>query len=90
MFTRRLWMAIGLHIAWNFVQGGIYGVAVSGIPVTGLLRSTLDGPELITGGRFGAEASIFAVLVCLAASVFFLRKAQQKREFVKPMWSRRA
>lgn len=68
VLTRRLWMAIGMHIAWNFVQGGIFGVAVSGGTTTGLLNSTLTGPELLTGGAYGAEASIIVVAMCLAVS----------------------
>ena len=53
--TRRLWLPIGLHFAWNFTQGGIFGVPVSGFRVRGLLKSTLTGPELLSGGAFGAE-----------------------------------
>ena len=52
MLTRRLWAAIGLHAAWNFAQGGIYGVAVSGFEVGGLLRPRMTGPDLLTGGSF--------------------------------------
>ena len=52
MLTRKLWASIGLHAAWNFTQGGIYGVRVSGFYVGGLLRPaggtalTADGREL--------------------------------------------
>ena len=30
MLTRRLWLCIGIHFAWNFTQGGIFSAAVSG------------------------------------------------------------
>jgi membrane protease YdiL (CAAX protease family) len=66
--TRRLWLAIGMHIAWNFVQGGIFGVAVSGGTTSGLLNSTLTGPALLSGGVYGAEASIFVVVLSLVVS----------------------
>ena len=49
--TRRLWFPIGMHFAWNFTQGGIFGVAVSGGKVRGMLNSSLTGPEYISGGR---------------------------------------
>ena len=86
VFTRRLWLAIGIHFAWNFVQGGIFGVAVSGNEVQGLLQSTLSGPPLLSGGAFGAEASIFAVIVCLAAGVYLTWAAWKKRNFIQPFW----
>ncbi len=86
--TRRLWLPIGIHFAWNFVQGGIFGVAVSGNGVRGLLQSTLSGPALLSGGEFGAEASIFAVIVCLAAGIFLIWHAHKKGNFIRPFWSR--
>ncbi len=88
IFTRRLWLAIGIHFAWNFVQGGVFGVAVSGNGVQGLLQSTLSGPPLLSGGAFGAEASIFAVIVCLAAGVYLTRAAWKKGNFIQPFWVR--
>jgi hypothetical protein len=88
VLTRRLWLAIGIHFAWNFTQGGIFGVAVSGNQARGLLQSTLTGPELLSGGAFGAEASLFAILVCLAAGVYLLWRAWRKGSFVTPFWRR--
>ena len=40
--TRRLWLAIGVHAAWNFVEGGVFGTPVSGYAIPGVLRSSLD------------------------------------------------
>jgi hypothetical protein len=86
--TRRLWLPIGLHFAWNFTQGGVFGVAVSGVNFKGLLQSTLTGPELFSGGEFGAEASIVAIVVGIAAGIYFLWRARAKGNFVKPFWQR--
>ena len=86
VLTRRLWLAIGVHFAWNFVRGGIFGIEVSGNP--GLLQATLAGPELLSGGEYGAEASVVAVLVCLAASVYLLRRTVRRDGFVRPSWKR--
>ncbi len=88
VFTRRLWFPIGIHFAWNFFQGSIFGVAVSGNEVQGLLRSTLAGPDLLSGGAFGAEASIFAVIICLAAGVTLIALSMKKGNFIKPFWLR--
>lgn len=89
MLTRRLWLAIGLHIAWNFTQGGVFGVAVSGFALEGLLRGELRGPVLLSGGAFGAEVSVVAVVVCLTAGVLIVLRAKQKGRIVKPFWQRR-
>ncbi len=86
--TRRLWLAIGIHFAWNFTQGGIFGVVVSGMQTSGFLRATLSGPVLLSGGAFGAEASVIAVIVCLTAGVYMIWKTLQKGNLVKPIWKR--
>ena len=82
MLTRRLWMAIGLHMAWNFTQGGIYGINVSGIEVPGLLYNTMQGPPMLTGGAFGAEASLPAILLCTALGLGVLYLAHRRGRFV--------
>ena len=78
MLTRRLWLCIGTHIAWNFTQGGIFSVAVSGGESRGLLQSRMIGPDWLTGGAFGAEASVVALVLCLAAGIVLLILAVKK------------
>jgi uncharacterized protein len=75
--TRSLWLPIGLHFAWNFTQAGIFGVTVSGADVSseGLLNVTLSGSPVLTGGSFGPEASLFALLVCMVPTILLLRRA---------------
>jgi membrane protease YdiL (CAAX protease family) len=88
MLTRRLWLAIGIHFAWNFVQGGIFGVAVSGNPTPGLLQGNLTGPVWLSGGAFGAEASIVAVALCLGVGLYFTARAVQRNHIAQPSWRR--
>lgn len=66
--TRSLWLPIGLHFGWNFTEGGVFGAAVSGGQSHGLLKTTVAGPELLSGGAFGPEASVVAVALCLGLS----------------------
>lgn len=89
MYTRTLWMPIGLHLGWNFTEGGIFGASVSGGEAKGWLTSHLQGPDLLTGGAFGPEASLVAVLVCLAAGVVFLVLAVRRQHVVAPFWARK-
>jgi uncharacterized protein len=88
ILTRRLWLAIGLHLSWNFVQGGIFGVAVSGTAPHGLLVSNLAGPDILSGGAFGAEASVVAVVVCVTGFVVVIIKARKKGQILQPFWLR--
>jgi hypothetical protein len=88
MLTRRLWLCIGTHIAWNFTQGGIFSVTVSGGEIKGLLSSRMVGPDWLTGGTFGAEASVVALGLCLAAGIVLLVLAINKGNVVPPGWTR--
>lgn len=83
--TRSLWLPIGLHFAWNFTHAGIFGVVLSGsaTPPHGLLNITLSGPTLLTGGTFGPEASLIALLVCLVPTVLLLRKAARTGQILR-------
>lgn len=87
MLTRRLWLCIGIHIAWNFTQGGIFSVAVSGGKSQGLLQSKMIGPDWLSGGTFGAEASVVALTVCLAAGICLLLLAVKKNNVIPPFWA---
>ncbi|HET7587513.1 MAG TPA: type II CAAX endopeptidase family protein [Gammaproteobacteria bacterium] len=82
IYTRRLWLAIGLHAAWNFAEGGIFGADVSGIDSHGLLATRLSGPPLVSGGSFGPEASVVAVAVCLISAVVLLSLAWRQSRIV--------
>ncbi|HEY0247616.1 MAG TPA: type II CAAX endopeptidase family protein [Gryllotalpicola sp.] len=88
--TRTLWLVIGLHFAWNFAEGGIYGAIVSGNDqgTTSILRAGFSGPTLLTGGDFGPEASLVSIIVCLIPAVIFLVLAH-RRGRIRPLRRRR-
>jgi len=68
--TRNLWFPIGLHFGWNFSEGGVFGAAVSGGQGgKGIFSVPLSGPDLLTGGTFGPEASVVTLAVCLFAGI---------------------
>ncbi len=70
--TGSLWFPIGLHFGWNFTEGGIFGAAVSGGQFKGLIDAQITGSDLLTGGKFGPEASVPALAICLAAAMLML------------------
>ncbi|MCS7475623.1 lysostaphin resistance A-like protein [Umezawaea endophytica] len=81
--TRTLWVPIGLHFGWNFALGGVFGVAVSGNGESdGLLDATTSGPDLITGGAFGPEGSVYTVLAGVVLTLVFLRMAHRRGHIV--------
>lgn len=89
MLTRRLWMSIGFHMAWNYTQSGIFSGIVSGAYAKpGLIKATIEGPLVLTGGEFGLESSLMALLLCTSAGVMLLIKAIRRGNIVPPFWSR--
>jgi uncharacterized protein len=88
LLTRRLWLPIGIHAAWNFTQGWVYSVPVSGGKApAGLLLSTRQGPEWLTGGAFGLEASAVAMVVATLAGVVLLVRVVRAGGIVPPLWA---
>jgi uncharacterized protein len=64
MLTRSLWLAIGLHWAADFWQGSFFGVRPAGTTVSHpLLHSTLTGPQLWVGDKFGGRLVSLAIFV---------------------------
>lgn len=67
--TNDLWAVCGMHSAWNFAQGNIFGFKVSGLDVSvgSLIDLNLVGSDFVTGGIFGPEAGITATFILLAS-----------------------
>ena len=86
MLTRNLWLPIGLHAAWNFTQGYLFGIPVSGVAEEGLVRSRLSGSELLTGGGFGLEASVIASVLATAAGIVMVVLAARRGRVMPPLW----
>jgi membrane protease YdiL (CAAX protease family) len=85
-WTRSLWFVMGLHAAWNFTQGPLLGIAVSGFGLKGVLDSSTQGPALLSGGEFGAEASLLTLIVCVSLGAWFTRKAIAAGRIKPPFW----
>ena len=91
MLTRRLWMSIGFHMAWNYTQSAIFSGIVSGNDAApGLIRSTVKGPDLLTGGSFGVESSVLALVLCTTTGIVMLVMAVRRGKIVPPIWRRSA
>ena len=86
LLTGRIWAPIGMHAAWNFTQGWVFGAVVSGTteiaggPLT--LHPAAGVPDALSGGGFGPEASWAALIVSLIASAALLVAAWRRGDFV--------
>ncbi len=89
MLTRRLWLSIGFHFAWNYTQSAIFSGVVSGNEAApGLIRSTMKGPDYLTGGQFGVESSVLALVLCTTTGIVMLVMATRRGRIVPPVWKR--
>jgi uncharacterized protein len=76
-WTRDLWLLTGLHVMWNFMQGPIFGVAVSGNSFQSLIHPRIQGPELFTGGAFGFEAGAITIALCVISTIWLVQRTQK-------------
>lgn len=81
--TRNLWVPIGVHFGWNFAQGGLFSTSVSGTDAPqGLLDAVTSGPVLVSGGKFGPEASGYSLLAGVVLTAVFLWLAKRRGNIV--------
>ena len=78
-----LWLPIGIHWSWNFFQGPVFGFAVSGNETYSLVRPLIDGPVWMTGGDFGAEASVPALILGLAVTILFFYTPSRSTDTIR-------
>lgn len=75
--TGALWMAIGIHFAWNIALGTLYGLLVSGVDLFAAgIKGSAAGHPWLTGGNYGVEASLtgsFSILLGLAVLLLATR-----------------
>lgn len=82
--TGSIWASIGYHIAWNFVQGDVLGIAVSGGTRQGVMNIVFTGPKWFTGGAFGAEGGAACTLILLLGLLFIRFRVKTPAD---PVWT---
>jgi len=86
--TRSLWMPVGLHFSWNYVQGFVFGFPVSGYAFSSsLLKVQVHGAAWLTGSNYGPEGGLLSTIVVAgAATCLFLspriRISEKMKELV--------
>jgi hypothetical protein len=74
--TRSLWFPLGIHWAWNWALGSLFGLPVSGITEIAphpLLRGVDLGPVWLTGGSYGVEGGIAGTVALIVSTIFVWR-----------------
>ncbi|MBM2614913.1 CPBP family intramembrane metalloprotease [Actinoplanes sp. LDG1-06] len=81
--TRSLWLPIGLHFGWNYAQAAVFSTEVSGNGLKqGLLDAESSGNAWISGGTFGPEASLSALMAGVVVTAVFLWLAHRRGHMV--------
>lgn len=90
--TRDLWFVWGLHLVWNWMQGAVFGIEVSGL--TDITKApafveTDSGPAWLTGGDYGIEGSIACTVALILSTLAihflpFVRADQEMLAFSSP------
>ena len=86
LLTRSLWWVIGLHLGWNFFEGPIFGAQISGLTTPALFHASLTGPQAWTGGAFGPEAGLVAILIVGSAGLLLCIVAARQHRVMIPHW----
>ncbi|MCH9276300.1 CPBP family intramembrane metalloprotease [Bifidobacterium amazonense] len=88
--TRSLWWCMGFHFMWNIAEGPIFGSIVSGTGEQGSwLVARWSGPDWLTGGSFGLEASIVPVIVLGGVAIALLIHLQRHGLMLDPIKQRK-
>ena len=88
LLLENLWFVCAMHAGWNFAQGNIYGLLVSGHDAGGsLFRATIESEnELLSGGAYGVESNIITTvlfIIVVIALVIMLKNNARHRIYSK-------
>ena len=91
LFIKRgsIWAACGMHTFWNFYQGTVFGISVSGAVKTGgsIFNAAVSRsmPEILTGGDFGLEGSLFVTAIEIIFLLLFILVLPKKKDEQCPL-----
>jgi membrane protease YdiL (CAAX protease family) len=90
VYTRQLWLPIAIHAGWNFTQGAVFGVSVSGNEAgsNALLVGETAGPAWLSGGAYGLEGSLVTLAVLALGAAVVLWQAHRRGRTVSRTWRR--
>lgn len=80
---QNLWGVFGFHSFWNWAQGNLFGIKVSGnaFPGGSVFSTEVSGIDILSGGSFGAEGSLLCSLVLVIGIIYFFNKLKKDYTF---------
>ncbi|VSE25649.1 caax amino protease family [Streptococcus pneumoniae] len=80
--TDTIWGIGGIHGAWNFAQGNLFGVLVSGQSSgTSIMKFTPQGnQDWLSGGSFGIEGSIVSSIILFLLILYLAYQLKKENE----------
>ncbi|WP_411966955.1 lysostaphin resistance A-like protein [Haloferax sp. YSSS75] len=88
VYTRQLWFPIAIHAGWNFTQGALFGVSVSGNDVESVafLVGETTGPNWLSGGAYGLEGSLITLAVLSLGTILVLWRVKKHGKALPRTW----
>ena len=86
MFVKsgKLWLSSGFHFAWNFFEGDIFGMNVSGMEQWSVFSTDMGANELLTGGVAGPEGGLIVTVVLIVGFFYILYYVKKTK---RPRWT---
>jgi len=78
IYTKNLWFPISLHFSWNLFQA-YFGFNVSGQEFYSIVEFNIAEENILNGGKFGFEASIFSLILQIALILLIFRYYQKRK-----------
>ena len=76
--TNSLYAAWAAHFAWNWVMGGIFHAAISGVSFAAPSYRYVDaGPDWATGGQWGPEGGAVAGVAMVAGTLLLWKRVHR-------------
>ena len=80
--TKNIWAISALHAAWNFFQGNVFGIEVSGLPIhNSVFNVTANTPDILSGGTFGLEGGLIITVILILSCAVVLFSGENKLIF---------
>jgi membrane protease YdiL (CAAX protease family) len=88
----KIWSAVGFHFGWNYTMGMVFASPVSGGKEDGIIKLSLKGYELLTGGAFGIEGGFICTVVLALLSCYLIYRNEEKEDFLRGLrlWKNRS
>jgi len=82
IYTKNLWFPISLHFSWNLFQA-YFGFNVSGQEFYSIVEFNIAEENILNGGKFGFEASIFSLILQIALILLIFRYYQKRKNITE-------